>query len=65
MGRQHCNEPSQFTEKCLDAPLMNWYIRSMGVFLPKFKKIFVDDRDDDLFAAIDRSEHKRIVCVVN
>lgn len=29
----------------------------MGVFLPKFKKIFVDDRDDDLFAAIDKSKH--------
>tara|TARA_B110000285_G_C14749394_1_gene434481 strand:- start:324 stop:437 length:114 start_codon:yes stop_codon:yes gene_type:complete len=37
----------------------------MGVFLPKFKKIFVDDRDDDIFSQIDKSKHQKIVVVVN
>jgi hypothetical protein len=45
--------------------MLNWYIQSMDVFFPKFKRIFIDQRDDDLFAAIDKSPHKKIVVVVN
>ena len=41
--------PAAFTEKCLDASNMNWYIQSSDVFFPKMKKILVDERDDDLF----------------
>lgn len=50
IARMHNAEPAQFTEKCLDPHLINWYIQSLAVFFPKFKSIFVDRRDDDLFA---------------
>ncbi len=45
--------PTAFTEKCLDAKAMNWYIQSTDAYFPKFKKIFVDDKDEDLFRSID------------
>ena len=48
--------PAAFSEKCLDRHLMNWYIQSCDIFFPKFKKIFVDEKDQDLFKQIDRSE---------
>jgi hypothetical protein len=35
---------------------MNWYIQNMDIFFPKFKEIFVDKRDEDLFRAIDKSK---------
>jgi len=37
----------------------------MDVFFPKYKKIFIDERDNDLFAVIDKSKHKKVVVVVN
>jgi len=58
-------EPHQFTERCLDQYLVNWYIQSMGVFFPRLKQIFIDKRDEDLFAQIDRSSAKKIVVVCN
>lgn len=65
INRLHNSEPHQFSEKCLDSNLINWYIQSMDVFFPKFKKIFVEERDDDLFKQIDKSPHKKVVVVVN
>lgn len=44
---------------------MNWYIANTEIFFPKFKDIFVDKRDEALFTEIDRSDAKKIVCVVN
>jgi len=41
--------PSAFTEKCMDANQMNWFIQSMDIFFPKLKEIFVDQKDEDLF----------------
>lgn len=63
--RLHNSEPSQFSEKCLDSYLINWYIQSMDLFFPKFKSIFIDKKDDDLFAKIDKCPEKKIVVVVN
>ena len=57
--------PAAFTEKCLDAHNMNWFIQNMDIFFPTFKEIFVDKRDNDLFRAIDKSKAERIVVVVN
>ena len=37
----------------------------MEIFFPKFKDIFVDKRDNDLFVALDKSKSKKIVAVVN
>jgi len=45
--------PSAFTEKCLDANQMNWFIQATDLFFPRLKEIFIDQRDDDLFKAID------------
>ena len=53
-SRLHNSEPSQFAEKCLDPYLVNWYIQSLAVFFPKFKSIFIDKRDDELFEKIDK-----------
>jgi hypothetical protein len=41
--------PKAFTEECLDTHALNWFIQSTDIFFPKFKKIFVDDRDQELF----------------
>jgi len=59
------SEPSQFAEKVLDQNLINWYIQSMDIFFPKFKRIFVDQKDEDLFTMIDRCPEQKIVVVVN
>jgi len=37
--------PQAFTEKVLDANMMNWYIQSAATFFPKMKKIIIDERD--------------------
>ncbi len=57
--------PKTFTEKCLDQHLINWYIQNLDLFFPRFKEIFVDKRDEDLFRHIDECEGKTIVAVVN
>jgi pheromone shutdown protein TraB len=41
--------PQAFTEKCLDSHGINWYIQATDVYFPKLKRIFVDERDQDLF----------------
>jgi len=61
----HNSEASQFTEQCVDSHLINWYIQNVSIFFPRLKQIFVDQRDQDLFKSIDKSEGKRIVVVVN
>ena len=45
--------------------MINWYIQVMDIFFPKFKTIFIDKRDEDLFRAIDSCPDKKIVVVVN
>lgn len=65
LSRMANSEPSQFTEKCIDPFLLNWYVQCMDIYFPKFKKIFIDQRDDDIFKAIDKSNGKKIVVVVN
>lgn len=57
--------PAAYTEKCLDQYQMNWYIQAMDIFFPKYKEIFIDKRDEDLFKAIDKAEGERIVVLVN
>lgn len=57
--------PSAFTEKCLDASLMNWYIASADIFFPKAKKVMVDEKDEELFRQIDGAKGEKIVVVVN
>ena len=57
--------PSAFTEKCLDSNLMNWFIQSTDIFFPKFKEIFVDERDEELFKQIEKAEGDTVVVVVN
>ena len=52
-------------EEVMDSYLMNWYIQCTDIFFPKFKSIFIDKRDEDLFKAIDSSPHQKIVVVVN
>lgn len=34
--------PTAFTEKCLDASNMNWFIQSADTFFPRIKKIMID-----------------------
>lgn len=57
--------PSAFTEKCLDSGLMNWFIQATDIFFPKFKEIFVDQKDEELFQQIEKAEGDTIVVVVN
>ncbi len=59
------SEPSQFAEQSLDSFQLNWYIQSMDIFFPRFKEIFIDKRDEDLFKAIDQCQEKKVVAVVN
>lgn len=37
----------------------------MDIYFPKFKSIFIDRKDVDLFEKIDRAPEQRIVAVVN
>merc|ERR550537_38315 len=37
----------------------------MDIFFPRYKSIFIDKRDNDLFKAIDKCPEKKIVVVVN
>lgn len=56
---------SAYTEKCMDASATNWYIQNAEIFFPQLKKILIDDKDDDLFRAIDSAQGDKIVVVVN
>ena len=57
--------PTAFSEKCLDASNMNWFIQSADVFFPKIKKVMIDEKDEDLFKNIDSAKGEKIVVVVN
>lgn len=57
--------PAQFTEKCLDQEMVSWYIQCLDKLYPWFKRIVIDQKDEDLFAKIDQAEGKKIVAVVN
>lgn len=37
----------------------------MEIFFPKYKEILVDKRDEGIFQRIDRSDHKKIIVLVN
>lgn len=65
INRLQNSEPSQFTEQCADPYLMNWFVQNMDIYFPRFKQIFIDKRDEDLFRAIDTCKEKKIVVVVN
>lgn len=47
--KQHLVCPSTFTEKCLDQHLINWFTQATATFFPQFKRIFVDEKDKELF----------------
>ena len=57
--------PQAFSEKCIDSYSLNWFIQNTDIFFPKFKKIFVDETDQDLFTSIDKSDGQKIVVLVN
>lgn len=57
--------PAAFSEKCLDASNMNWYIQATATFFPKVKKIMIDEKDEKLFRQIDETDGERIVVVLN
>ena len=56
---------SAFSEKCMDAHGTNWYIQNAEIFFPNLKKILIDDKDEDLFRAIDNAQGDKIVVLVN
>jgi len=45
--------------------LINWYTAATATFFPSLKRIFVDMKDEELFAQIDSSNGEKIVVVVN
>jgi len=49
----------------LDQYRMNWFIKDLELMFPAAKRVFVDQKDEQLFHHIDKSEHKKIVVVVN
>jgi pheromone shutdown protein TraB len=38
---------------------------NLDIFFPKWKNIFVDQKDEDIFLKLDKSPAKKIVAVVN
>jgi hypothetical protein len=65
INRLQNSEAAQFSEQCADPYVMNWYVQNIDIYFPRFKQIFVDKRDNDLFQAIDKCPEKKIVVVVN
>lgn len=49
----------------MDAHATNWYIQNAEIFFPNLKKILIDDKDEDLFRAIDNAQGDKIVVLVN
>ena len=45
--------PAAYTEKCMDQNQINWYVAATATFFPHFKRIFVDEKDEDIFEQID------------
>lgn len=56
---------SAFSEKCMDQYLVNWYVAAIATFFPQWKRICVDQRDEELFNKIDSTKGQKIVVVVN
>ena len=44
---------------------INWYIQSLDIFFPRFKQIFIDRREEDIFRRIDKCTEKKVVVVLN
>jgi|JI9StandDraft_2_1071091.scaffolds.fasta_scaffold723534_1 pheromone shutdown protein TraB len=44
---------------------MNWMIKYLELISPSVKRVLVDQKDEELFRKIDKSEGKRVVAVVN
>jgi hypothetical protein len=65
IARLQNSEPSQYAERCVDPYLLNWYIQSLDIFFPAVKRIAIDQRDEDLFKAIDNCPEQTVVVVVN
>lgn len=57
--------PQAFSEKCMDASNVNWFIQSIDVFFPYLKKVCIDEKDEELFRKIDSVKGEKIVVVVN
>lgn len=44
---------------------MNWFIQNLDIYFPKYKELFVDRRDEELFKQIDQAKGEKIVVLVN
>ena len=49
----------------MDTSRINWFIKIFEKFAPQQKKIFIDQKDSDLFYSLYRLDAKKIVAVVN
>lgn len=54
-----------FTESCLDQYQMNWLIKDLELMFPATKRVFIDQKDEELFKKIDKCGAKKVVAVVN
>lgn len=62
----HLTTASQYVEVCLDQYLINWYIKSLELYMPNLKRTLIDKRDVALYKYITKqTQSKRIVAVVN
>ena len=59
------NTAATFAEKCMDQEMCNWYIQYLSKVYPSMKRILIDQKDEELFQQIDKTEGKKIVVVVN
>mmetsp|Transcript_8923 Transcript_8923/g.9272 ORF Transcript_8923/g.9272 Transcript_8923/m.9272 type:complete len:381 (-) Transcript_8923:118-1260(-) len=54
-----------FCESSMDSRTLNWYIKVLEIVAPEMKRIFVDQKDEELFKKIQDNHGKRMVAVVN
>lgn len=56
---------SSFCESSMDSKTMNWFIKTVEFLFPEIKRIFVDQKDEELFKKIIENKGKKMVAIVN
>jgi len=64
-GQFHNKTITEFVEGACDQYTINWFIQTMEILFPEYKRIFIESKEQDMFRLLMEHKGKRMVAVVN